>query len=749
MGLEFPIPRHQLPQIEVSPEEHAAARGMMDRMLQRVVDEYKTFCVQDQGVVDMRRWKPFAQREDLNIFRERSGSAEAAMLGDDAVAPAAPLARDPTSVDGLVPESTMETPIMMMTGEWPGRVENAMHAVVTTSQQELALVVIFLHDDVADCSILHTMEAPTLENPYHFLGYKYFVKRSPMAAQLVKHRNSLYLEACGTVRSHTGEELGYHIMHSVDIPEFPSLKAYNCIRASQSVAYLYRQKYDNVVEVFMTGTVDIAGLIVKPIAGKFVAETLFGITRLIDCAEAKRLTHLVRQRQGSVELLEQRSRNHECTLCRQKRKVFSATGIAECHVCGKYVCSRCRVTKKIFLSDPDGILGRFQKIRCCKTCVLVANAGYAKPNLPARIGSVKSAPSVTDSYTGGSIPSRTGRTLTGGSATSGGSLHSRHRSDSNYSDSNHSKDSFGGAGGGSFQHKNIYGGSVPDNRPTASSSDASSAYNYSTSESVYSDERGASIPHSDPEHSVPRGAAPYYGPLSPRRQQSAPAASVRYNSGSLPYLDENSDHNYYRPRHQSTPLHMRAHQPPPHHQQQQYYQHQYHPSQQQQYQQYQRAPPPPPPTMDNDLIPLHFDPKISDAGADENQSLVVAQPRPRDPNFYARGNSRSRLGSDDDYVYQQHQQPPTYMASPPPPVATSIPTPNHYGNAPQSDLFNRIIHLRQVAESTYNTTKQTAVFMAQQPSPQPQPQRQYQHQQQYQHQPPQQHYRQDGRGRYA
>jgi hypothetical protein len=52
-----------------------------------------------------------------------------------------------------------------------------MSAVVTENQQDLPLVVTYMHQDSADCAVVHTMEHPSDDAPYHYLGYKYLTAR--------------------------------------------------------------------------------------------------------------------------------------------------------------------------------------------------------------------------------------------------------------------------------------------------------------------------------------------------------------------------------------------------------------------------------------------------------------------------------------------------------------------------------------------------------------------------------------------
>lgn len=67
---------------------------------------------------------------------------------------------------------------MMLTGVRHGFVENAVSTLVTKSQEELALVIRYLHGASSDCGILHTMESPTDADPFHFLGFKYYVSQA-------------------------------------------------------------------------------------------------------------------------------------------------------------------------------------------------------------------------------------------------------------------------------------------------------------------------------------------------------------------------------------------------------------------------------------------------------------------------------------------------------------------------------------------------------------------------------------------
>ncbi|EGZ15029.1 hypothetical protein PHYSODRAFT_505646, partial [Phytophthora sojae] len=380
MAPSFPLSRLLLPKVKVSAEEHRLAKQMMTRMLRHTLLAFENFAYDAQGVVDAARWKHIDSQDDLKLYRERVAGATsaglAAELGPDAMLP------NSDSVAALA------APTMMMTGCCPGSVANAMSAAISQTQNDLSLLVNFMHDDVADCAVLQTMESPTAERPYHYLGYKYFVRKSPGAPGLVKHRDSQYIEYSGTCTTRQGEVLGFVMLHSVNLPMFPDLANYNSIRALQSVRYLYRQRSHEVVEVFMLGNIDISGMVIKPIADKLAQITLFALVQLTDCAEAKKLTQMVQERRPSVLVRSRHPDADGCQLCgktHKKSSLLSSSSklLVKCECCGLFACSTCRDIKRIYVPNADGILGKFEKVSVCMSCIIEANETLHQPPPPA------------------------------------------------------------------------------------------------------------------------------------------------------------------------------------------------------------------------------------------------------------------------------------------------------------------------------------------------------------------------------
>lgn len=380
----FPLPRAMLPTMSSRPDVHKDVKRLMRRMLEHTIREFETHTYVRNGIVDGNRWKALSKTQtsmngqnddNVAVYSEReageTSTSLAVMLQDQSTTNSALAALTPSAV--------------LVAGRAAGKVENIMYALGGAhTQQGLALFSSLMYGDIADCGILKALKRDSAEDESSctFLGYKYVVKRSAAsAAKLTPHRDVVFLESTGYTQSSNGERLGFLIQHSVDVPGFPDLREHNSSRVLQSVRYLFRQKSERVMEIFMLGNVELAGALASSSGAS--GGDLLSISRLQQCAEIRRITLMVRRRRESIELLQSSSFRHssECYLCHRTKRFFSNAQLSECDVCGQFVCSKCRNDKKLFVIDSstNGLLGKFQRAQTCKTCVLAASAGYAPP----------------------------------------------------------------------------------------------------------------------------------------------------------------------------------------------------------------------------------------------------------------------------------------------------------------------------------------------------------------------------------
>ncbi|GLD97945.1 hypothetical protein PINS_up006642 [Pythium insidiosum] len=429
MRPDFPIPRAHLPTIDVSPQEHAHRQREVDNAVLQTIEAFQHYRDGHRRGVDGRMWKPVAGREQLSVFKERRrGTASTASTSTDS---SLTVTRDGSSWTGAENEriethslrsrrrASYSAPVdfdrtaeasrrLLLVGEMPGRVESLLYALVTSDQEELALFNTYYYEDVADCALLNVMTPPSSERPLESLAYKWLVKRAPTLGRGKRHRDAVYVESCGLATMPTSQDVdeddedaseeetvGYHVMQSVRLARFPEWEYRNCTRMQHGVCFLFRQAKPTTVEVFALANVEFhAGhkrMALRPIMH---AEQLLAVSRLMDIAEAKRLTLMLKRRRAIREQRHegtrakpgpQREPAKRCALCRQKKRFYNGVTLKDCVICDDDVCAKCRVQRTMFLSD--GTLGRIQRIECCKSCAITAASTVAAPlNEPSRAG---------------------------------------------------------------------------------------------------------------------------------------------------------------------------------------------------------------------------------------------------------------------------------------------------------------------------------------------------------------------------
>ncbi|TMW59174.1 hypothetical protein Poli38472_007319 [Pythium oligandrum] len=377
MGVDFPVPRDVLPAITVTQDEYAARKEQMQALVQQTIDEYE-FIRRAAGAnadgADITRWKEVGSRDSLKVYRERRTFSKTNVNDEDGVV----WLESDSGQEKIGSHCPLSSPTglkLLLRGELHGKMENAMYAIVSRSREELALTFeLVTADGLTDCELLNVMEEPTAEQPYNFLGYKWVVFKSPMGGRLVKHRDSVFLEHTGISRLSNGEQIGFHMQHHVDLPDFPEMRERKCSRFAQSLRFLYRQKAENVVEIFMLGAMNLGtNPVLRSFGTRVAMDNALRMGSIMECAEIKRLTKMLAQARLShpKTIASRRNKATGCALCGQEKKFYIGVSLVDCTICERMICSRCRTNRRVYLSG--GSTSRFHRLLCCKNCVLDAN----------------------------------------------------------------------------------------------------------------------------------------------------------------------------------------------------------------------------------------------------------------------------------------------------------------------------------------------------------------------------------------
>lgn len=129
---------------------------------------------------------------------------------------------------------------MLCIGSAPGTVDDVMAGIVDPLFKPSQTKTLF-PNDLSGAVTLATVENPTPKEPFKSMSVKWLeldVRRRSMG--FIKNRDYVYVESTGVEYIPRMGQVGFHLMHSVDIPEANALPGR--IRGKLSVCFFFRQE---------------------------------------------------------------------------------------------------------------------------------------------------------------------------------------------------------------------------------------------------------------------------------------------------------------------------------------------------------------------------------------------------------------------------------------------------------------------------------------------------------------------------
>ncbi|KAF1325959.1 hypothetical protein FI667_g8806, partial [Globisporangium splendens] len=375
--------------VELSEDETAELTRLADTLLANLRATYETHALTNRYMVDKSRWKALKKREQLVVYKQRVSKSAAATL--EAIADAFSSSTvSSTSEHGAV-EDDKPMPHVMLTGSVAGQVQDVLYGLASATTTAMKFKSSYCQDAVLDAQVLATIQGPTIDDPFRFLGIKWVLLNHSTST---KKRDLVYLETTGRTTLSSGESVAYHIEHSVTLHGLSShrrptqlsrLSSSGPVRAKMSVGQLFRQRSSGAtIDVFMSGYYDPCGDMLQFLAMNLAADQmLHAATSVLECASLKKLSwaaHLsgrkrrattilrATQRENTHMLQEMEDVAHEvdaehyngsgasiCSICSRRFGRVLQRGGASCTICAQIACSRCIVTKKLSFSQNDGV----------------------------------------------------------------------------------------------------------------------------------------------------------------------------------------------------------------------------------------------------------------------------------------------------------------------------------------------------------------------------------------------------------
>ncbi|RLN81064.1 hypothetical protein BBJ28_00022110 [Nothophytophthora sp. Chile5] len=361
-------------------------QGLVPTLVREHIESYERHIQQDKRRLDQRRWKLVTKRENVRVFSEQAMPRGSSGGGDGGGQGSASRTPRKNAAGAEVGAALADMPTLLLVGTIEGSLDDAMYGVLNPTVDSMRVKSSYVGDKFANCAVLATLERPTSRDPFRSLTLKWFEGDHPhIFRPIVRNRDFVFMEATGLAKLSSGEAIGYHVMHSVHFPEARAIGSN--IRAHMAVCGLYGQRSDGVVDVFTKTTANPGGHVASAIAVKYASMALASAQKLIDCAHLKKLAWMVSRRMpsatgsGSGSTASSTRSHHSfnsrdantarvCFTCGEgaSYRRLSIPRYDVCTLCGRQMCSACKVTKELSFIDGNGGLMR-HKMRFCQPCV--------------------------------------------------------------------------------------------------------------------------------------------------------------------------------------------------------------------------------------------------------------------------------------------------------------------------------------------------------------------------------------------
>ncbi|KAL3659798.1 hypothetical protein V7S43_015101 [Phytophthora oleae] len=359
--MKFPLPRNIFPTVDLPLDEAEALEDYATSVVCETRDYYYDFLTTCHGQVDASQWKKLKQHDKFALYKQYGAAAVERR--------SASRLRDPQRGNEVVP-------LMLAVGSLEGTVEDCMLGLRTPTRRSMQLKTAIVEDGYVDWTVLGELVKPTSSQPFHEVAIKWAVKAHPfLVGAVMRVRDIVYIETTGytTITGPDGRKqpVGYHLKHSIDLPGVRELGEFNIVRAKLSYCYLYRQRSDRVVDVFLRGFVCAMGEAPESLVVSTVTEIVMSIPKNLECAKMYKLAYLLKH---ATPPAKSQVNCTVCSVCKRAVKLAASGDIHKiCSVCCARVCSGCRVVYKMVKVSPYKPGVTFDKMTFCVRCTRAAS----------------------------------------------------------------------------------------------------------------------------------------------------------------------------------------------------------------------------------------------------------------------------------------------------------------------------------------------------------------------------------------
>ncbi|KAG6616800.1 START-like domain [Phytophthora cinnamomi] len=340
------------PELALTLADRTQLEDLANQCITTNLEYYSKFISNSKRVVNPNRWKHMKASEKLKVYSERS----------DRPLPASSAGNEPTG-SGL--------PMLLCVGSMEGKLDDLMFGVISEDLETMRIKASYV-DDMSGAAVLEDVVLPTVEKPFQSLVLKWMEVDIPLCSTgLVKNRDYVYLEGTGYVNDARGERIGYHLIHSVNFPQTAELP--HRIRGNVSIIGLWRQVGSNTMEMYATCIIDPGDTgMFRKMAAQAMVHVFLSSLKYAYCGQMRKLTYMLDKRYAESKLHGAPNKLRVCVTCsspvHSRRMGDFGKSNSTCKLCFGFLCSACKISRKLSFVDPDLLLSQ-RKVTFCSACI--------------------------------------------------------------------------------------------------------------------------------------------------------------------------------------------------------------------------------------------------------------------------------------------------------------------------------------------------------------------------------------------
>ncbi|KAK1933549.1 hypothetical protein P3T76_011763 [Phytophthora citrophthora] len=384
--------KNVFPPLNLSAEQQTEFQDLARGLVRETLSHFQSFDrlpKDQQNLNKQKRWKAVKTRDNLTVFKERDPPKIITGTSFD------------TPEHQRLTEDEWQTPKLLVgVGSIVGSLDDVMYGVVTPDATSMLVKAAIVRSSLVNGAVLAQIDGPTPEQPYRFLGIKWFVKAPPNTLRsFVRPRDLVFVESTGILTRSNGDRIGYQLLHSVDLDGYGALPERSLTRGRISSCTIFKEtQVGNRVDVYVRGYVEQHGKLLDSVALKAASTGFLSSWNAVECSYVKKLMwfldnpHQVawtkdaaaRARGPNARTPVHSSsfdgpssfhlRNlslvgpNDCCGGTCGRKLKKITSVGLCVLCQVPMCSKCRVSKKLAYATSELKLERRESV-ICRSCV--------------------------------------------------------------------------------------------------------------------------------------------------------------------------------------------------------------------------------------------------------------------------------------------------------------------------------------------------------------------------------------------